>query len=139
MTGSGKSVIGAKYVLLATDGGPNGNTVPCEKASCTANIDRNELSDPSINYCDPMYEGARQCLDSAATVDQLSAMAAQGIKTFVVGVPGTLPYKNTLDAMAVAGGVPASASSPALLRGRGRRPGRCPPTNIRVDRPASHP
>jgi hypothetical protein len=51
-------------------------------------------------------------LDEAATVAQLTTMAAAGIKTFVVGIPGTEPYVATLDALAVAGGAPAAAASP---------------------------
>jgi hypothetical protein len=57
-------------------------------------------------------DGPKSCLDGQASVAQLAAMAAAGIKTFVVGIPGTDPYVATLDEMAVAGGVPASASSP---------------------------
>jgi hypothetical protein len=110
-TGSGKDLAGEKYVLLATDGGPNGNTLSCTAASCTTNIDRgSHPADP--NFCDPMYEGTRSCLDETATTDQLAAMATAGIKTFVVGIPGSDLYVPTLDAMAVAGGVPASATTP---------------------------
>jgi hypothetical protein len=42
----------------------------------------------------------------------LPADGVAGIKTFVVGIPGSDLYVSTLDAMAVAGGVPASATSP---------------------------
>jgi hypothetical protein len=109
--GSGKSLPGDKYVLLATDGGPNGNTIACGASTCTTNMDRNQFT---INFCDEQaVPGAsKSCLDEKATVDQLSAMAAAGIKTFVVGIPGTDPYISTLDAMAVAGGAPASMTSP---------------------------
>jgi hypothetical protein len=105
--------MGDKYVLLATDGGPNGNgSITCAAATCTANIDRN-MTTP--NFCDPAIAGptaAKNCLDDQASVAQLSAMAAAGLKTFVVGIPGTEQYQTTLDAMAVAGGVPASMTSP---------------------------
>jgi hypothetical protein len=113
-TGTGKALAGEKYVLLATDGGPNGNTTPCQQATCTVNMDRSEMGGTFPNYCDAalVADGPKSCLDEAATVAQLTTMAAAGIKTFVVGIPGTEPYVATLDALAVAGGVPAAAASP---------------------------
>jgi hypothetical protein len=113
-TGSGKNLTGDKYVLLATDGGPNGNgSLNCDKTTCTVNMDRNETGG-AVNYCSAsvVADGPSSCLDDQATVAQLSAMATAGIKTFVVGIPGTDPYVATLDAMAVAGGVAASMTSP---------------------------
>jgi hypothetical protein len=114
-TGTGKTLPGDKYVLLATDGGPNGNgSLACPASSCTVNMDRNETGAGATNYCSAMLvpDGPKSCLDEQASVAQLAAMATAGIKTFVVGIPGTDPYVSTLDAMAVAGGVPASATSP---------------------------
>src|SRR6185295_7120061 len=113
-TGSGKSLTGDKYVLLATDGGPNGNSsLTCDQTSCTVNMDRNETGG-ATNYCSASLvpDGPKSCLDEQASVAQLTAMATAGIKTFVVGIPGTDPYVATLDAMAVAGGAPASTTSP---------------------------
>jgi hypothetical protein len=114
-TGSGKDLTGDKYVLLATDGGPNGNgSLTCDPTSCTVNMDRNETGGSATNYCSASLvpDGPKSCLDGQASVAQLTAMATAGIKTFVVGIPGTDPYVATLDAMAVAGGVPASMTSP---------------------------
>jgi hypothetical protein len=112
-TGAGKSLMGDKYVLLATDGGPNGNgSILCTAMTCTKNIDLQKFT---VNYCDAAIgdpNAPKSCLDDQATVAQLSAMAAAGLKTFVVGIPGTELYTNALDAMAVAGGVPASMTSP---------------------------
>src|SRR5262249_25586353 len=72
-TGAGKALGGDKYVLLATDGGPNGGTAPCEQASCTTNMDRNEFGVGFPNYCDAnlLAEGPRACLDGMATKTQL--------------------------------------------------------------------
>src|SRR5579859_6508840 len=112
-TGAGKNLAGDKYVLLATDGGPNGNaSLMCGAASCTVNMDGS--CPPAAGNCCSMAvpDGAKSCLDDQATITQLSAMATAGIKTFVVGIPGTDPYVATLDAMAVAGGAPASMTSP---------------------------
>jgi len=113
-TGAGASLMGDKYVLLATDGGPNGNAITCTATTCTKNIDLQRFTS---NYCDSASTGGdpnapKNCLDDQATVAQLSAMATAGLKTFVVGIPGTELYTNALDAMAVAGGVPASTTSP---------------------------
>jgi len=110
-TGSGKDLPGDKYVLLATDGGPNGNgSVTCDQATCTVNMDRGETGAGAINYCSSALvpDGPKSCLDEAATLAALTSLAAKNIKTFVVGIPGTDPYVSTLDAMAVAGGAPAS-------------------------------
>src|SRR6185369_9103602 len=39
-TGAGKTLKGEKYVLLATDGGPNCNAdLTCAAATCTVNLD----------------------------------------------------------------------------------------------------
>jgi hypothetical protein len=114
-TGTGKSLTGDKYVLLATDGGPNGNaSLNCDATTCTVNMDLNKTGAGATNYCSAslVADGPKSCLDDQATVAQLGAMATAGIKTFVVGIPGTDPYVATLDAMAVAGGVPASTTSP---------------------------
>jgi hypothetical protein len=113
-TGSGKALGGDKYVLLATDGGPNGNTTPCMQATCTVNMDRQEFGGSFPNYCDSalVADGPKSCLDDKPTETLLTMMAGLGIKTFVVGIPGTEPYVSTLDALAVAGGAPAQATSP---------------------------
>jgi hypothetical protein len=113
-TGTGKALAGDKYVLLATDGGPNGNTTPCTQATCTVNMDSNKIGPSFMNFCDAALvpDGPKSCLDDKPTEALLTTMAAAGIKTFVVGIPGTEPYVETLDALAVAGGAPASATSP---------------------------
>jgi hypothetical protein len=99
--GAGAALSGDRYVLLATDGGPNcnaGNT--CDAETCTPNLDGDC---PAGNCCDG--EG-QYCLDDAAVVEQLEALAAAGVPTFVVGIPGTEKYEDYLSSFAVAGGVP---------------------------------
>jgi hypothetical protein len=90
-------------VLLATDGGPNCGSVDtkCTADRCTPNLDG--LCDAG-NCCDEVGAGA-YCLDDAAVVEQLEALAAAGIPTFVVGIPGTEKYAKYLEGFAVAGGV----------------------------------
>jgi hypothetical protein len=100
-TGDGKSLKGERYVLLATDGGPNCGSVDstCGADRCTPNLDG---LCPQGNCC--AGEGA-YCLDDLAVVKQLEALAAASIPTFVVGIPGTEKYSKYLDSFAVAGGV----------------------------------
>jgi hypothetical protein len=107
-TGEGRALKGDRYVLLATDGGPNcdpDNT--CDAAHCTPNLDG---QCEAGNCC--AGEGA-YCLDDAAVVEKLEALAAAGIPTFVVGIPGTEKYAEYLDAFAVAGGVTSPSAPPA--------------------------
>jgi hypothetical protein len=98
--GDGSELKGDRYVLLATDGGPNcGPDNTCDADHCTPNLDG--LCEEG-NCCEG--EGA-YCLDDAAVLEQLEALAAAGIPTFVVGIPGTEKYAEYLESFAVAGGV----------------------------------
>jgi hypothetical protein len=108
--GEGQSLVGDKYVLLATDGGPNCNPnhAPCDVTTCTTNLDG---QCPAVdggappNCCElPNNLGVNFCVDDQATADQLARLTAAGIKTFVVGLPGTDVYASYLDAFAAAGG-----------------------------------
>lgn len=114
--GTGASLPGEKYVLLVTDGGPNCNSgLTCSSATCTINMDGNCGPAGSINCCDKTIFGptvAQLCLDDAGVLNQITQLAAVGIKTIVVGLPGTEVYETYLDAFAVAGGLPASTTSP---------------------------
>lgn len=119
--GAGASLEGENYVLLAIDGGPNCNgELTCSAESCTPNIDGicpvpnsgsccSETEDPVLNL---------SCLDDDHTLAQVQALQAAGITTFVVGIPGSdqAPYEVLLDALAEAGGAPASQSSPKYYR-----------------------
>jgi hypothetical protein len=117
-TGAGKDLKGERYVLLATDGGPNCNadlTCGDDPDKCTVNLDGEcELDDQGNvkNCCVP--EGPRfniSCLDDVRTVEQITKLAAQGIPTFVVGIPGTEAYSSYLDAFARAGTVPSRGTT----------------------------
>ena len=105
--GAGASLPGNNYVLLATDGGPNGNSaITCEAATCTTNLDGTPCG--GGNCC----RGADdQCLDDASVIDALEALHDAGIPTFVVGLPGTDQYAAYLDEFADAGGVPNSGAT----------------------------
>jgi len=109
VTGDGRLLTGDKYVLLATDGGPNCNAdhAACDATSCTTNLDGEcpgvDAGGPA-NCCDlPNNLGAPLCVDDQETTNQLVRLMAAGIKTFVVGLPGTAAYASYLDQFAVAG------------------------------------
>jgi len=117
--GAGASLVGSKYVLLVTDGGPNCNSsVVCDPETCTANLDHNPSScgaNPgTANCCDIKNQVTGRpnpqslCLDDAAVVEQLRGLAAKDINTFVVGIPGSEAYASYLDTFALEGGVPVS-------------------------------
>lgn len=106
-TGAGKALKGEKYVLLATDGGPNCNdALTCTAATCTVNMDGLSCG-PGANCCDPELDdtGPSKCLDEDATVAAVKNLATDGIKTFVVGIPGTEAYSDTLDLLAAESGI----------------------------------
>ncbi len=99
-SGAGANLEGDRYVLLATDGGPNCNEAnSCDGAHCTPNLDGQCSVD---NCCSTLGE---YCLDDQSVVSQISALKDAGIPTFVVGIPGTEQYSEYLDTFATAGGV----------------------------------
>lgn len=100
-TGEGLNLAGDKYVLLATDGGPNcnvANSCATDASRCTPNLD---ATCSSANCC---TDEGRLCLDDQEVVKQISALQKKGIPTFVVGIPGTEVYRQYLDSFAEAGG-----------------------------------
>jgi hypothetical protein len=62
----------------------------------------------ALNCCEATDAGdyGALCLDSAATLSEVTHLNSAGIKTFVVGLPGSEAYANLLNSVAVAGGVP---------------------------------
>jgi hypothetical protein len=119
--GAGMNLVGAKYVLLVTDGGPNCNdNVICGPETCTANMDKSLSCGTGVyNCCDISMAVAGRpnpqslCLDDKAVLDQINALSSEDIKTFVVGIPGTEAYAAYLDTFAEAGGVPVTDPSKA--------------------------
>lgn len=106
VNGEGKDLTGEKYVLLATDGGPNCNSLlSCASDRCTVNLDGQCTTD-GMNCCETTTGASLgdRCLDDAAVKSQITALANRGIQTFVVGIPGTEVYADYLDEFAVAGG-----------------------------------
>ena len=103
-TGGGKDLKGDRFVLLATDGGPNCGdaSTTCAADHCTPNLDGLCPADQG-NCC--RGEGS-YCLDDASVVQKIQALADASVPTFVIGIPGTESYAEYLNAFASAGGVP---------------------------------
>jgi hypothetical protein len=112
--GAGADLEGNNYVLLALDGGPNCDTsLTCDIDTCTTNI--SVFPDATDNRCE-FDPGA--CLDASGPEAQVKALADASVTTFVVGIPGSdeEAYESVLDALALAGGAPASATSPSFYQ-----------------------
>jgi hypothetical protein len=97
---------GKTFVILATDGGPNCDpNLTCGQSTCIPNIESDPgcMPEAGASCCtgEPL-----DCLDSAATVQAIAALAAAGVPTYVIGVPGSGPYAALLDQMALVGQVP---------------------------------
>jgi hypothetical protein len=107
-SGDGSSLGGKRYVLLATDGGPNCNaSLTCGEDTCTINLENPMATMGCGGSCcnaSPDPAGPTNCLDEARTVAQVEALADEGIDTFVVGIPGSQFFSSTLDKLAEAGG-----------------------------------
>lgn len=117
LAGAGEST----YVFLVTDGGPNCNDeVRCGVDACIPNIEGVSIGegltcDESINCCDGSLFGPTNCLDVSGSLAAVQALAAVGVRTFVIGIPGSEAYASLLDQLAVAGGS-ARAESPRYYR-----------------------
>jgi hypothetical protein len=97
-------------VVLATDGAPNCNIeASCGVDDCQANLAgaqyMGQKCEGTFNCCDPLLVpgGQLNCVDRQATIDAVADLAAEGIKTYVVGMPGSEQYASLLNEAAVAG------------------------------------
>ncbi len=98
------SVDSPKFVILATDGGPNCNYFLNADPSCACSY-------AAPDYCCTAYPGecffGYSCLDDNNTLDVINELHTnQAIDTFVIGLAGTAEYEQLLNAMAQAGGRP---------------------------------
>jgi hypothetical protein len=87
---------GSHYIVLATDGAPN----------CNASLDASTCTCSSVNGGCPSIG----CLDDTRTIAKIAELAAAGVHTFVIGLPGAEQFANVLDQMAIAGGRPQAGS-----------------------------
>jgi hypothetical protein len=105
---------GRTAVILATDGGPNCNpSAVCDESKCIPNIEHSPLCTDGVNCCLPSLYGPTSCLDDLATLAALSDLSRRGIKTYVVGIPGSAPYAALLGDLARVGGTARPAGSGA--------------------------
>jgi hypothetical protein len=94
------------YVFLLTDGAPNCNArASCSADTCEPNL-TGDCNPPEANCCAAsLGPGAMlSCVDSEPTIEAVAKLAADGVKTFVLGLPGSEFFSDVLDALAVAGG-----------------------------------
>jgi hypothetical protein len=106
--GDGRNLCGDKYVLFATDGGPNCNITAmpsCDATQCTRNLDPDPTCAQNTNCCSTPAL-ATNCLDDQSVLTQIGALRAAGVTTIVVGLSGGDPYAPYLNAFAIAGGKP---------------------------------
>lgn len=112
MSGVLSELTGDTYVVLITDGAPNCNdAISCAASGCIPNIEDRTLAGmecrDGYNCCDPAngVEGANiNCVDSQASLEAVQKLADAGIRTFVIGMPGSEPYEDLLNGMAERGG-----------------------------------
>jgi hypothetical protein len=117
--GDGKALKGSKWILLATDGGPNCNSsLTCDAAHCTPNREGDcQNGSMTANCCDistaqlAALNENMSCLDDQAVFDQITNLAGVGVGTYVIGIPGSEVYAATLNEMAKRGGVPNPAGA----------------------------
>jgi hypothetical protein len=93
-----RTATAARAVILATDGAPNCNE-NLQPATCVCS---SPPTPPSTNCNDSTF-----CLDDVRTINTLRNLFSQRLPTYVIGLGSQLnQFASTLDAMAVAGGVP---------------------------------
>lgn len=119
----------ARIVLLITDGIPNCNVAnkaiceECKARGCSDGVGLNECTACFADPCkatfqlfsDTSCEALNACLDGSNMVAAVSALAAKGIKTFVIGFGAETSSGDAaaiLSQAAVAGGLARDASAP---------------------------
>jgi len=105
------ALTGRTFVILATDGGPNCDaSATCGASTCIDNIESaGGCTTTGANCCDPTIYGPLDCLDAQPTINAVASVAAIGVPTYVIGVPGSGPYAGLLDQLATAGGTARSS------------------------------
>lgn len=108
---------GDTFAVLITDGAPNCNAeLDCTEQGCIPNIERlsyvGQNCTQGVNCCARTSTNPNanlSCIDDEASLVAVQALARAGIRTFVVGMPGSEPYEVLLNAMAEAGGTAREA------------------------------
>ena len=105
-----------KYLVLATDGGPNCNYLLSSSPACACTYAS------SKDYCCTSHPTAKcnvghTCLDDANSLSVIKNIRAnKGITTFVIGLEGTAEYVTLLEAMAIAGGAPQTGGTTSYYK-----------------------
>ncbi len=103
---------GKTAVVLATDGAPNCSAkTSCTASECVYNIEGESVGGKKCtsdyNCCDPALvsgPGPLMCVDGVETTLSVQHLRELGIRTFVVGIPGSAQYGLLLDQLATIGG-----------------------------------
>lgn len=93
----------ARYIVLATDGGPNCNeNLDPSTCVCTSVDDRGQPT------CPVLPQGQYNCLDDTRTLRAIQQSLASGVPTYVIGIddPTRPELTEVLNRMAIAGGRP---------------------------------
>jgi hypothetical protein len=98
-----------KYIILATDGGPNCNYFLSASPTCSCTY-------ASPEWCCTSHPASclfgYTCLDDQRTLDIVEELHQnQSIDTFVIGLDGTDEYTDLLDELALAGGRPQTGGT----------------------------
>lgn len=107
----------ARYIVLATDGGPNcngQNPIPFNRCTCTSSNQSQCAMDPNF--------GVFNCLDETRTINVIRELATPAnpsdaaIPVYVVGMDAPMVLRpellDVLDRMAIAGGRPRMPANP---------------------------
>jgi hypothetical protein len=103
-----RDAFGPVVVVLVSDGGPNCNrALSCGVERCTPNMDGSDPRCPRwgpASCCTNDLGGAEACLDDDGAVDAVAALAKEDVKLYVVGVPGSEPFAEVMNRMAIVSG-----------------------------------
>lgn len=114
------SLDGPTAVILLTDGAPNCNTTTrCGPEQCVLSLAgyeaKNGTCSSTNNCCDPdltddtgVKDPLSWCIDGPASVGQVEDLAAAGVPTYVVGIPGAEVFSDVMNQLAIAGGTARS-------------------------------
>ncbi len=106
--------VSPKFIILATDGGPNCNYLLSATPKCSCTMATSAYcctSTPSTCY------SGETCLDEKRVLTAIADLHKnQKISTFVIGLDGTAEYKVLLDAMAKTGGVPQTGAATSYYK-----------------------
>ncbi len=103
-----------KFIILATDGGPNCNYMLSASPKCSCTL-------AAADYCCTSYPSScysgETCLDEQHTLDTITGLRTKNnIVTYVIGLEGSAEYTQLLDAMAVAGGAPQTGGTTSYYK-----------------------